>query len=59
MISKGFVKRIKVWHLHHNIMLWMIWIEHNDRVFNQEQWDESKIKHIVGMTSSYIPNGLG
>lgn len=25
----------------------MIWIEQNDRVFNYEQWHESKIKHLI------------
>ena len=28
-------------------MLWTIWIECNDRVFNQEQWHESEVKHLI------------
>ena len=35
---------IKVWHLLRGIALWTIWIERNDKVFNHEQWHESKVK---------------
>jgi hypothetical protein len=29
------------------LLFWTIWIECNDRVFNHEQWHESKVKHII------------
>lgn len=38
MIPKKIVKKIKNWHLLHDIALWMNWIEHNDKVFNHRQW---------------------
>ena len=28
-------------------MLWTIWIERNNKVFNHEQWRESKVKHRI------------
>ena len=34
-------------HLLRGIMLWMIWIEHNNRLFNQDQRHESKVKHLI------------
>ncbi len=27
--------------------VWTIWIEHNDKVFNHEQWHETKVKHQI------------
>ena len=44
-IPKKYGKKIKTWHLLRGITLWTIWIEHNDKVFNHEQWHESKVKH--------------
>ena len=38
---------IKIWHLLRGIILWTIWIECNDKVFNHEHWHESKVKHWV------------
>ena len=35
------------WHLLRGITLWIIWIEHNDKVFNQEQWHESKVNSRI------------
>ena len=44
---KKFAKR-KLWFgTFSGITLWIIWIEHNDGMFNQEQWDESKMKHLI------------
>ena len=37
-------KMIKVWHLLRGTLLWTIWIEGNDKVFNQEHWHKSKVK---------------
>ena len=46
-IQRKFVKKIKIWHLLRGITLWTIWIERNDKVFNHEQWHESKVKHKI------------
>ena len=46
-IPKKFTKKIKVWHLLRGMTLWTIWIECNDKVFNHEQWHESKVKHMI------------
>jgi hypothetical protein len=40
-------QNIKIWHLLCGITLWTIWIECNDRVSNQKQWHESKVKHLI------------
>ena len=40
-------KKNKILHLLHGITLWTIWIEHNDQVFNHEQWHASKFKHRI------------
>ena len=37
----------KIWHLLRGITLWTIWIERNDRVFNQEQWHVSRVMHHI------------
>ena len=36
-IPKKYSKKIPIWHLLRGITLWTIWIECNDKVFNQEQ----------------------
>ena len=42
-----FRKMTKIWHLLRGTTLWTIWVERNDKVFNQEQWHVSKMKaHI-------------
>jgi hypothetical protein len=46
-MPKKFVKKMKIWHLLQGITLWTIWIERKDRVFNQEQWHECKVKHLI------------
>ena len=46
-IPKMFGQKTKIWHFLCGITLWMIWIERNDRVFDQEQWHDSKVKHII------------
>lgn len=46
-VPKQFVKKLKILHLLWGITLWMIWIERNDRVFNHEQWHESKMKNLI------------
>ena len=46
-IPKKYGKMVKVWHLLRGITLWTIWIEQNDKVFNQAQWHKSKIKHHI------------
>ena len=46
-IPKRYDKIIKVWHLLRGIILWTIWIERNDKVFNQEQWHVSKVKQRI------------
>jgi hypothetical protein len=46
-IPKKYGKMIKVWHLLRGITLWTIWIERNDKVFNQEQWNEFKLKQRI------------
>ena len=40
-------KIFKMWHLLRGITLWNIWIERNDKVFNHEQWHESKVKQQI------------
>jgi hypothetical protein len=37
----------KIWHLLKVVPLWTILIERNDKVFNHEQWHESKVKHRI------------
>ena len=46
-IPNRYGKMIKVWHLLREITLWTIWIEHNDRVFDQEQWHVAKVKQRI------------
>ena len=46
-IPKKYGKNIKIWHLIRDITLWLIWIEHKDKVFNHELWHESKVKHCI------------
>ena len=46
-IPKRYGKMIKIWHLLRGITLWTIWIERNDKVFNHEQWHESKVKQKI------------
>ena len=36
-----------IWHLFHGMTLWTIWVECNDKVFNQERWHESKVKYLI------------
>ena len=43
-IPKRYGKMVKIWHLLRGITLWTIWVERNDKVFNQVQWHESKVK---------------
>ena len=43
-IRNKFGKNINIWHLLRGIMLWTIWIEHNNKLFNHEQGHESKVK---------------
>ena len=38
---------VKIWHLLRDITLWIIWIERTDKVFNHEQWHESKVKNRI------------
>lgn len=45
-IPKKFAK-MKILHLLGGIMLWRIWIERNDKVFNNEQCHGSKMKHLI------------
>jgi hypothetical protein len=35
---------IEIWHLLRGITLWTIWIKSIGKVFNHEQWHESKVK---------------
>jgi hypothetical protein len=44
---KKYGPKIKIRHLHRGITLWMIWIERNDKVFNHEQWHETRVKHRI------------
>lgn len=47
-IPKKYRKKMAIWHLLREITLWNIWIERNDKVFNQEQlWHISKVKHKI------------
>ena len=46
-ISYKFRKLVKIWHLLQGITLWTIWVERNDKVFSQEQWQESKVKSRI------------
>lgn len=46
-IPHKIVKNIKIWCLLCGITIWTIWIEHNDKVFNQEQWHQSKVIHLI------------
>ena len=45
--QKIYSKKMPNWHLLRCITLWSIWIERNDKVFNQEQWHISKVKHKI------------
>jgi hypothetical protein len=36
-------KMIKIWYLLRGITLWTAWIERKDKVFNHEQWQDSKV----------------
>lgn len=38
---------LKIWHFLWGIILWTIWIEHNNNVFNQDQWHDLKVKNLV------------
>ena len=38
---------IKLWHLLRGITFRTICIERNDKVFNHEQWHESKVKQRI------------
>ena len=42
-----FRKVVKIWHFLRGTTLWTIWVERNDKVFNQEQWHESKMKSRI------------
>ena len=46
-IPKKYGPKSKIWHLLRGITLWTIWIERNDKVFNQEQWHETRVKHRI------------
>ena len=47
-ISEKYSKtKIKIWHLLEGVTRWTILIECNDKVFNHEQWHESKVKHRI------------
>ena len=46
-IPKRYGKMSKIWHLLRGITLWYIWIERNDKVFNQIQWHEAKVKQQI------------
>ena len=47
MNPKDLVKKIEIWHLLHGITPWTTWIMCNNKVFNQEQWHVSKVKHLI------------
>ena len=40
-------KVIKIWHLLRSIILWHIWIECNDKMFNHEQRHEFKVNQRI------------
>ena len=46
-IPKKYSKTIKIWHLLRGITMWTIWIERNDKVFNQTQWHEARVKQRI------------
>ena len=46
-IPQHFVNNNKIWCLLCGITIWTIWIEYNDKVINQEQWHQSKVKHLI------------
>ena len=46
-LPRKYGKKIRIWHLLRGITLWTTWIERNDRVFNNEQWHETKVKHCI------------
>jgi hypothetical protein len=48
-IPQKIAKNIKIWCQLCGITIWTIWIqfEHNDKVFNQGQWHQSKVKHLI------------
>ena len=46
-IPKKYAKKIKIWHLLRGITLWTIWVERNDKVFNDEQWHLTRVKHRI------------
>ena len=50
-LGKGFLrslpKKSRFGAFSKELLFWTKWIECNDRVFNHEQWHESKVKHII------------
>ena len=46
-IPRKYGSKVKIWHLLKGITLWTIWIERNDKVFNQVEWHISKVKHRI------------
>ena len=44
---KEIMQKANCWHLLRGMTLYIIWIEHNDKVFNHEQWHESKVKCCI------------
>lgn len=46
-IRKKYITWFGIWHLLQGIVLWTIWIEHTNKVFNQKQWHELKVKNLI------------
>lgn len=58
-IPEKFAKIIKIQHLLRGVTLWVVWIKRNDGVFNHEECHESKVEHLIKMTSLCTPRWLG
>lgn len=43
----SFLAKIKIHRLLRGILPWSFWIEHNEQLFNQEQWHESKVTQLI------------
>ena len=59
-IPKQVAEKIKIWHLLYGFTLWTTLIEHNNRVFNQEQWPKTKVNHFITGGPHYVrQSGMG
>ena len=58
-IPRKYGPKVKIWHILRGIILWTIWIERNDKVFNHVEWYISKVKLEFGTNSLFTLKRLG